>query len=1115
MRSDLTPAFVAAKNSPFSRPRQWLVFKFPEAGPVYISDQKLGAADGLSYEYQALIMEWGELTDTVGDVQATESGEIRQASITLWNGGKDAFSNYFLAEYPENVEVELWQWFAGLAESDAALFDRFVIADPISFDEKSRLLNLDLVSMAIRYDQPCGDLLTKEEWPNAADSDIGKGIPLPFGTTGQIPTLIAKAAIVLSLKSSILSNTMTIDVYDDLDELNFPASGIVQIDEEKIRYSSRTKTSLVVLQRGYLSDAAIHLDKRDVVQVISDHNHLLCEGPVAEIAKVLIEGFPAPEEIYTVRPDLNPARIIFSEKPWVKKYASATRFLEMQFDGISGANTALQAPYAFDADDGATAAQIKPGNPTLALLQNTVNTNRGEILKAYLAVKHWESGNFLSDYVEVWVSGIGVVGRLSRPNPSDEFDLEADVNIDHPHDHETGGDHGHDSYDPIYQTESDEHVHSYAADEKSVQGTVSTTEYQAPQSLPFGPFKEGFTRALVRWQYTGGLNTVKWGLISNLYSEVSIGGVQTHEYYTIHESWIYDSKFIKASSIIPSFSMSAAHFRIVDMTVFYTEDAVNKTSAVKVVTDTSNQTPGSIDLNTAPVKSGDDVVELAVDNVALELHGQDNPSRTITNLFDITNHVDFDWSWFTGREIRITYFDAGVNEKKTVNILHALFDVEFVPTEIVFSDDVTAEVTGLAELTRPDQVVQHLLTNRADVAEAEFDTDAFNAIAAQYDDRGYRLDGLIDATLIVREAIKKICLQAHSRFFPSGGRLKMVLREGHPASKPVARQLTSNDNLQNRSISVVRQPLSDISNRIQLFFKRDWTASETDTTGYLDSVTKEDSGSIDRFGLKVRKDAYNFDLIRDGSMAATVADFYLMADSYPSSFYTFMAYLDQFDLEKEDVLEVSADFNKMNKVPMVLRAMDRIFGSAKDESINLLRIVAENFYYLLSEMSLEDQVNVIDTLTILIYEIGHFEDAVQIIEQLMTKLSVSKEDAVQLADTLMQIMEWKKELADAILLDEDLLHNLQAILEDTVEVDEFLTFYSIYGFGGGGFGQAPMGGTTTYIVKHPDQIYLFMQLAMVISAVREDTVVVSDELLMSSGFGGELSSGFGKSPFGR
>ncbi|MBN4068943.1 hypothetical protein JYU06_05430, partial [Desulfotalea psychrophila] len=703
MRSDLTPVFIAAKDAALSRPRQLIIFNFHDAGPVYISDQALGAADGLSHEYQPLVMEWGELQDTVGDVQATESGEIRQASITLWNGGKDAFSHYFLAEYPENVEVELYQWFAGTAESDAALIDRFVIQDPISYDEKSRLLNLDLVSMAIRYDQPCGDLLTKEAWPNAAGSDIGKGIPLAFGSTGQIPTLNAKAAIVLSLKSSILSNTMIIDVYDDMDELDFPAAGTVQIDEEKIRYSSRTKNSLAVLQRGYLSDAAVHLDKRDVIQVISDHTFLLCAGPVAEIAQVLIEGFPAPEEIYTVRPDLNPARIIFSEKPWVKKFASATRFLEMQFDGVSGANSALQAPYAFDAADGATAARIKPGNTTLALLQNTVNPNLGEILKAYLVVKHWESGSFLSDYVEVWVSGIGVVGRLSRPNPNDEFDLDADVNIDHPHDHETGGVHGHVSYDPICQTESTDHSHSYTADEKSVIGMVSTSEYQAPQSVPFGPFKEGFTRALVRWQYTGGLNTWKQGLLDDLYSDVSIGGVQTHEYYTIHESWIFDPGYIKAASIVPSSTMSSAHFRIVGMTVFYTEDAVNKTSAVKVVTNTTNQTPGSIDINTAPVKSNDDVVELAVDNVALELHGQNNPSRTITNLFDITNHVDFDWSWFTGREIRITYFDAGVNERKTVNILHTLFDVEFVPTEIVFSDDVTAEVTGLSNQVRPDQ----------------------------------------------------------------------------------------------------------------------------------------------------------------------------------------------------------------------------------------------------------------------------------------------------------------------------------------------------------------------------------------------------------------------------
>lgn len=1112
MRSDLSPAFIAAKDASFRRPRQLLIFNFPDTGPVYLSDQPLGTADGLSHEYLPLVEEWGELQDTVGDVQAVDSGETRQMSITLWNGGKPPFSDYFLAEYPENVEVELYQWFAGLAESDAALVDRFVVQDPIEFDEASRLLNLDLVSTNINWDQPIGDLLTKEAWPYAAESDIGKGIPQAFGSTGQIPTLQAKAAITLTLKASILKDTMTIAVYEDLDELLFPASGTVQIEEEKIRYSGRTSSTLSVLQRGYLSEATEHLDKRQIVQVITDHTFHLCAGPVAGISNVQIEGFPAPEEIYTVRPDLDPARIIFTEKPWVKKYGEATRFLEMQFDGVASANSSLQPANAFDAADLATAAEIKPGNNTLALLQDTVNHNRGEILRAYLAVEHWESGNFLSDYVEVWVSGIGVLGRLSRPNPADEIEIDADVDIDHGHSHEIGGEHAHSFNDPDVQTDLDPHTHpltgtgnEYTSYSDVVGIEYVVSKYQIVEESFGFVLRPDIADSAITYTLSGASNLLR------VYLHYSVNGIS-------RSRELFNGTFtigLGAGLAYVSFrtqntdSSGMSHsFEFSEAKLDYSTNASMEPSASGV---TSSAAGGNVLQDGTGLKSPDDVNPLATVNAPLAINTQENPSRTVVNLFDLTKYVNFDWAWFTGREVRVTYYNMG--DAKSVFILHTFFDVEFVPTEVVFSDNVTAEVTSLADRTRPDQAIQHLLTTRAEVTATDFDQDSFAAIASKYTSLGYTLDGLVDATLTAREAIKKICLQTHSRFFPPEEKLKMALREGHPETKPVARQLTQ-DNLQLRSISVARQPMRDISNRVQLFFKRDWIASETDTSGYLDSITRDSSSSIAKFGLKVRKDGFNFDLIRSASMASAVADFYLMTDAWPSSFYTFMAYLDQFDLEKEDVLEVSAKFNRMNKVPMVMRAMDRIFGSAKNSSINLVRIVAENLYYILKELSLEDSILVMDTLSIMITEIGEFADAIHVLDQLFAQLHVNKEDEALISDVLLIVWTIRKELAEAITVSDLTLGELECLREDSVIVEDVPEFWSVYGYGSGGYGQIPYGGLSAYRQKNPDQIYIFEQLLMALTALRTDEAQVTDSLLISSGYGGKLSSGYGLSPYG-
>lgn len=1116
MRTDLTAAFIAAKNAAFRRPRQLLVFKFPDAGNVYVSDQQLGAADGLANEYQALVESWGELQDSAGDATASDSGEIRQMSLTLWNGGSHPFSDYFLAEFPENVEVELYQWFAGLAETDKALIDRFVVADPIEFDEASRLLRLDLVSLPIRYDQPCGELLTRAAWPHAADADIGRGIPVACGSPGRIPALKARTTQRLRLKGSILENTMVLAVYENLDELQFPASGTVLIDEEKIRYSGRTASSLTIIQRGYLSTAAEHLDKREIVEVIADHIFVLCTGPVAAIAGVQVDGFPAPAGTYTVRPDLNPARIIFSEKPWVKKFAEATRFLAMQFDGVSSANTALQPAYAYDAADLATAACIKTGNAMLALMQYTSNPNRGEIIKAYLAVEHWESGNFLSDYAEVWVSGVGTVGRLSRPNLADQIVLDADVDIDHGHSHVIGGEHIHNFDQPSVATVNPQHNHA---------SSVSGATVDDGSSTGF-PAVYNVFNAFLTFVFQYGYNDPAEILSQKVHVRFRQRGTgpvwlgPSSDCYPAYVSWDAIDKDVDQWVNIPypyrrSLYLCIAGGGVVggNVTVWELTLHTEKRGAVNPVNTavTASAANGAVkDTGIVNVKNADDVKLLATDNKSVNINTQENPSRTVVNLFDLTSQVNFNWDWFTNREIRITYVNAG--DAKAVYILHAFFDVEYVPTEVVYSDQITAEVTSLTDFIRPDMAVQKLLTTRAGVALTDFNPAAFSTIGTKFAALGYRLDGLIEAETTVRDAITRICRQTHSRMFTSAGKVKMVLREGHPPTKPPAGLLDTSD-VQLRSIKAARQPLREIANRVQLFYKRDWTADETSTAGFLASVTREDAKSISRFGLKTRADSYNFDLIRDAAMAAKVAEFYLLTDAWPSTFYTFLAYLEQFDLEREDVLQMSAGFNQMHKVPMVVLAMDRIFGSGKNGEINRLRVVAENLYYFLTKMSPADAVLVMDTLSMMITETGEYADMVHVLDQLLLRLNLGRFEAVAAADLLTSVWEIRKQLLEAITTATAVYIDQTSQRLDAVVLADFPEFWSVYGFGSGGFGQIPFAGLSAWRQKSPDQISVFERLLLVCTIVRTSTVAPADLLLIGSGFGGKLS-GFGRSPFG-
>ena len=153
MRTDLTANLITAKNAASRSPRQLAVFHFTEAGDVYISDQALGAADGLSNEYAALVEDWGGLADMAGGDPADKfASEIRQLTMTIWNGGTAPFSDYFLKEDPENVLVDVYQWFAGLSESDKALIDTFVIQDPIEYGTRTRHIDMDVYEVVLEDD---------------------------------------------------------------------------------------------------------------------------------------------------------------------------------------------------------------------------------------------------------------------------------------------------------------------------------------------------------------------------------------------------------------------------------------------------------------------------------------------------------------------------------------------------------------------------------------------------------------------------------------------------------------------------------------------------------------------------------------------------------------------------------------------------------------------------------------------------------------------------------------------------------------------------------------------------------------------------------------------------
>ena len=183
MRDDLSPEFLAELEVPGRAPYQLAVFKFP-SGDRFLSDREFEHSPGLYTE--PVIESWGTLDKTASTANSIGGDGLPVSVVTLAiiNMGPDWFSRIFSVDDPENVEVEIWQYFGALGD-ERYLIDRFVIQDNIAYSQSSLTVSLDLVSITMREDPYIGTL----------DPVTNEYFGVPIGSISGVPgTLYLNAA---------------------------------------------------------------------------------------------------------------------------------------------------------------------------------------------------------------------------------------------------------------------------------------------------------------------------------------------------------------------------------------------------------------------------------------------------------------------------------------------------------------------------------------------------------------------------------------------------------------------------------------------------------------------------------------------------------------------------------------------------------------------------------------------------------------------------------------------------------------------------------------------------------------------------------------------------------
>lgn len=1171
MRDDLTPAFLAAMAASSREPIQYMQIDLPDR-TLYISDQD---RDLFGQAYEGKVENWGRIT-TAGSETSDIIAETLQMSVTFWNGGDIPFSYNFLDVDPMDLSVRVYQTFAGLGETDAALVGDFVIQDPIIISENDRLFTIDLVTINMRFTANVGDVLSRTDWPFALDADVNKGLDLIVGDAGTVQTLAAKTPLRATMSGSILKKPTIVNVHEDLDTLNFAADGFIVIDDETMHYNARDSDTFNVDARAQNgTTASEHSDGATVLEYITEHTYLIGQGPLTSISDVMVGGLPADPADYTVDLVSNPACLIFPRQPSYISYSRGARSTNVDFDSTAPDNTAYQPHYAYDNDFRSYGAIVSENNRTLSILQNDLAIDEGEVVRAFLVIEHWSTKTYPNDHLDVSVDGIGLVGYLSRPSPSDITTVGGDVNIDHPHGHLDGGEHGHPFGNPGLVTSNPAHDHP-------ITGTYQDTYYS---SLP-----QDFT-------LTGNSATYYPTNTGYATQNTIIFTIDWYEYdvprsveirYAKNGTW-YGFSVLGSATTTPlavslgAGTISAMYIRHVpynNSTAFRNTSlaleraktlTVNQKTTAIAANHSSTGTVNNRGTDTSGLKIKDvgDVNDLSTANRALENISTTSASKKVVDFFDLTKDLEtISWDFFKDRKIQVQY--VGSTNKAEVVVTYAYFEVEYRQRETVLTNDVTCKPVGSLE-NRPDAVIEYLLGTVAGIPLAKMgsifvdvdiwddpdiwiDTNiwrdtgerlpvpgdpAFLDAAERFAFLGYRLDGVISADSTVQESVKNIVRQTRARLIWSAGLVKLAVRE-EPESWITVKAI-GKDQTQLSSLSLAKSPALEIENDINLSYQIDRLSEASDEGQYDASIIVQDLPSIELHGQKKYNSRWLFDLVRDDTMAADLADYYIWRYGEAITRYNFTSYLTQFDLEKEDVIRLTSDFSRTNLLPLRLIENSRSFGSGKLGNINTINLVGESIRHKLWYVALEDTILAVDDISVGLQDDESIMDNSTMIDEISIGITPGLEDDANFSDAIVLRADFASSLNEILGASDYINSSFSLVLSDSINALDSININYEPCFGACGFGGSDPGCTLPFgaptVLRGgvdseagvSDEIVVNAEYNLELTdfLVTTDDLEIYDVLTDPVGFGEELifntcfgckienATGFGQNNFGK
>lgn len=270
-----------------------------------------------------------------------------------------------------------------------------------------------------------------------------------------------------------------------------------------------------------------------------------------------------------------------------------------------------------------------------------------------------------------------------------------------------------------------------------------------------------------------------------------------------------------------------------------------------------------------------------------------------------------------------------------------------------------------------------------------------------------------------------------------------------------------------RSIRQTRSRISDIVNHITINYDYDPVTGE-----YGKSQLYKDDESIIKYGQK--------ELVIDGNLFKTVetagihdyGNKLIELLSKPRTFTTFSAYLPAYIAEKIDLVYVETDYNDYVGLFGRVVTIQRIFGNANQNKINYYDITIDSKLANVVNIDLADSINISDSIDLYPTDVViiNIEETVNISEtadaavgeyhelDFVDDVDISEAvDANSISAIVISIFDQVR-LSELVSIDRS--DTIFINIAENVSIgDSIGTIEVSVGFGGGGFGDVPFGGS--------------------------------------------------------